>query len=196
MQEAFERAAKGKEGTEIARVVDDRSKIISGQRELDALKTQAQQIGRDWFKGNIGIQWSYSERRVFGPSNEDLRLQLESLLRTAFHRPLRDKVEVLGTLSSGFAITEGYINPDYTRVINIEETRVLDFILRAVRVVRPSVASRAFMAAFTHLCDYSPEQQVALKRYIYKQAGLKGDVKLPQIFPAVVSWLEQTPDSE
>jgi len=203
MQEAFRRALKKRElekkpdspivlaikGVEQAR---EPERIKQKEEEqFTQIKEQFKEVGLLWFGTNIDKSTgrSYEHNLIAIEQKKEHYVQA---LTTLKNRPFQQRIELLRALASGMHLIENHTSPaddsKYGRRFLFAPLMNSSAELSGISFTRPSVF---FMEAIGDMSGHSREQQEKFREFMVREAGLKGKVGLPELFPGISRWLDR-----
>lgn len=188
IREAFRRGAEQNPKSPITEDVRSTTRQIRREKEVEKIGQKFHRLGREWF--NLKINPYHPARSIDRiTSTQELRRQWQELLGSLIYFENVEQPQMFNQLANGLQFSEEKINPSYIDFASKTMLENLANEFKAIfRGVRFSPASQLFFEALYDIAQFSEDEKIAFKNFMYQRDGFKGLVRLPQIFPVVAQW--------
>jgi len=164
---------------------------LEKERRFFNLREQFKGDGHKWF----GTQVDKSTGRLYRYYHIPIELKKELWMQDLTilkNRPSEQRIQLLRALASGMRLTENNTYP----AVDAKYRRFFRFVPLGYSGDNPlrvsfTSPSRFFIEAIGDMSDHSREQQEKFREFMVREAGLKGKVGLPQLFPGISRWLDR-----
>lgn len=162
---------------------------LEEERQFAQLREQFKKVGLLWFRTRIDQSIGIS--RSTSIPIEQKKEQWTQALTLLKNKSSEQRIELLRALASGMQLAENNISP----AVDAKYSRFFRFAPRGYSGDNPSGvsftgSSRFFIEAVGDMSNHSREQQEKFREFMVREAGLKGEVGLPQLFPGISRWLD------
>lgn len=159
------------------------------EEQFTQLKKQFKKVGHMWFDTRIDQQTGILNGYDGIP--EQKMEEWTHVLTSLRNKPSEQRIELLEALASGMQLTKRNTAPSndakYTRAFRFTSLGYSGDKLFGISFTRPSMF---FMEGISDMLNHSIEQKQEFREFMIRDAGLKGRVKLPELFPGISRWLD------
>ena len=167
---------------------------LGEERRFAQLREQFKGVGHMWFGAQIdpAISRFLEHNRIRIPI-EQKKEQWTQTLTILKNRRFEQRIELLRALASGMRLSEDSMSPaddeKYRKFFRLAPHGYSGDNPLGVSFTNPS---RYFIEAVGDMSGHSREQQEKFREFMVREAGLKGKVGLPELFPGISRWLDHT----
>ena len=186
---ALRKARQQIPGSSIVRNVNA-ERIRQREEEFTQLKEEFKKVGLMWY----GTQVDKSTGILYGYDSIPIEQQKEQWIQALTvlkNRPFAQRIELLTAMASEMRLTKRNTAPSddakYPMAFRFISLGYSGDKFFGISFARPS---KFFMLAISDMSGHSREQQEKFREFMMQDAGLKGRVKLPQLFPGISRWLD------
>ncbi len=194
IQEAFRRALEENPKSAIAQKVNAERMRLEEERGFAELRKYFKDVGFVWFGTNIDKSTgkSYEHNLITVEQKKEHYVQV---LTTFKNRPFQQRIELLRALASGMHLVEDIAPADdanYRKFFRFVPLGYSGDNPLRISFTKPSAF---FIEAIGDMSGHSREQQEKFREFMVREAGLKGKVGLPELFPGISRWLDHSNNS-
>ena len=195
VREAFRRAALDRareQKSQSPKGQENNAESIWQKEDFARLKEKFKNVGLMWYGTQVDKSTGRLNRYDLIPIEEKKEQWIQALT-TLKNRPSVQRIELLSTMASEMRLTKSNTAPSddakYPRAFRFSPLGYSGDRLFGISFTNPS---RFFMTAISDMWGHSREQKHEFREFMTKDAGLKGRVGLPQLFPAISQWIDRT----
>lgn len=191
---AFDRALEKNPKSPIAQKVNAERIRLEEERRFSQLRKQFEGVGHMWFGTQIDplINKFLEHNRIRIPIEQKKEQWMQDLIILK-NRPYGQRIELLSALALGMQLIENHTTPaddaNYRKFFRFVPLGYSGDNPFRVSFTKPS---RFFIEAIGDMSGHSTEQQEKFREFMVREAGLKGKVGLPQLFPGISRWLDHS----
>jgi len=158
--------------------------------EFDQLSQQCQQAGWIWY-GTRTDQYAVK----YHDSSDDLSIEekrekWKQVLTSLKDRPFEQRIKLLSAIASAIRMNRDSLRSVVSTSL-LDKDHPLSYSRDYLSEVNLTSESIIFMEAFSDMSDHSRQQKQEFREFMVREAGLKGRVGLPELFPGIIRWIDR-----